>query len=856
MNHKYLRTSILFGLLLSAAPAFAAQFFVAPNGSDASPGTRARPFASPQRARDAVRAARKRGEACEVVLRAGDYELSAPLELSAEDSGTEQQPIVWRAADGEAARLSAGRRVAGWKPVSDPQVLARLDPSVRGRVLQTDLKAQGITDYGEMSGGFSRGGGPGLELFLDDAPAQVSRYPNTGFLTISQVLGSTPIDNGGTRGTQEGVFKVDDARVARWAGEKDARVLGYWFWDWADDRQKITSIDPATLTVKVERPGYTMGYRKGQYFYGFNLLSEIDAPGEWYLDRQAGIAYVLPLSQGAPRRSVVTLLPSAVTMNGASFVTLKGLVIEGARENAVVMHSSSNCALVGCTVRNSGSWAVRVEGGSTCSVRGCDITGLGDGGVSLEGGDRATLTPGRHVVENCHIYSYSRWNRTYRAGVNLGGVGNSALRNLIDHAPHEAISLNGNDHVIEGNEIHNVCEETNDAGAIYSGQDWSMRGQIFQTQVRPIHLGGGRDHLVRNNLFVDCRSALHIDARGLGWRADGFDELKRRLETMPYKSPPWSTRYPQLLTLLADEPMAPKGIVVERNVIIASQWDDIEKKALPYITLRDNILDASPLLLGTRTFARTRDAAWRGPILRADPALKAIGFVPIDTSRIGLYRSPERATWPVAHVVDVQAWPSSTAGVTARTEPPLSVARAAKAPSVDGVVSPGEYPGAPIALAETPGRDKIEANPARAWLSHDADRLYIAVSIPLARPQTLITKGDWGAADGVEVALRRDGKTPGATFVLQGFPNGRSITSTDAGASQAASDALLKASRYAAKVGADGWTAEWSVPLAQFGSALGFNIGVRRTQSDEWIAWTGTGAQNWKLEGAGRLVLR
>ena len=56
----------------------------------------------------------------------------------------------------------------------------------------------------------------------------------------------------------------------------------------------------------------------------------------------------------------------------------------------------------------------------------------------------------------------------YSAGhLDLDGVGNRVAHNLIHHAPHQAIGFGGNDHVIEFNEIHNVCYESNDAGAIY-----------------------------------------------------------------------------------------------------------------------------------------------------------------------------------------------------------------------------------------------------------------------------------------------------------------------------------------------------------------------------------------------------
>lgn len=879
------------GLFASAMPATAAQFIVAPNGNDANDGTPAHPFASPLRARDAARLALGRGEKVEVVLRGGTYELRDALTLGAQDSGTATNPVTWRAADGAVVRLSSGRMITGWHKVIDPAIRARLDPAARDRILAIDLKAQGITDYGEMSGGFGQNGTPGLELFLDDVPAHISRYPNDRFITITDVLGATPIDVRGTKGTKEGIFKVADPHVTRWVGEKDPRVMGYWFWDWADERQKIASIDPQQLTITLAPPWHGFGYRKGQYFYAFNLLSEIDQPGEWYLDRETGILYALPFNDRVPQRTMVSLLPTALKLDGAAHINLRGLIFEGARADVVLLHNCESCALIGCTIRNSGKWAARIDGGHNCAVRGCDISGTGDGGVNLSSGDRATLTPAGHVVENCHIHHYSRWDRTYQAGISLNGVGCRAAHNLIHDAPHQAMNFGGNDHVIEFNEIHNVCEETNDAGAIYAWNDWAARGNqirynyihhvygratkgangvylddcfssaniygnVFESLVRPIHLGGGRDHQVVNNLFVDCYSALHIDARGLGWRAYGFDDLKKKLEQWPYKQPPWSQRYPTLVNILEDEPMAPKGIVVTRNIMVATEWNDIEAKAKPYLKMEQNILDASRdvLAAGNTPMPEVNPAA---------PAVKDLKFEPIPYAQIGLYRSAERASWPVLHPVTKQAWPNAkNGGSAARTEPPAQVLAVNQAPKIDGTVSPGEYPGAPLLLAETPGRDKLTTPPGKAWLAHDAQRLYIAVTIPADKPEKLVGNAAWGAADAVEVAFRRQAKTPGPTFILQGFADGHSAPSLAAGAPPALATALQQASRFAAHSGPHEWTAEWSIPLQASGIAmqpgltLGFNLGARRLETDDWLVWTGTGHENWRLDGAGHIVLK
>ena len=141
--------------LLVARPIFSAPvYFVAPNGSDANAGTKAKPFATLERARDAVRMRRASQSAVRetitVWLRGGDYLRTNTLELTAADSGTAGAPITWRAYKNEPVRLLGGRTLTGFTPVSDATVLARLDDTARGHVVQQNLRALGITDLGEM----------------------------------------------------------------------------------------------------------------------------------------------------------------------------------------------------------------------------------------------------------------------------------------------------------------------------------------------------------------------------------------------------------------------------------------------------------------------------------------------------------------------------------------------------------------------------------------------------------------------------------------------------------------------------------------------------------------------------------
>ena len=273
----------VFSLTAGAAPL---QFYVAANGNNAWSGKLSEPnaagtdgpFATLERARDGIRMLKKSGAlpegGVEVVVRGGVYSLDAPFELAAEDSGSAETPIAYSAAKGEEVRLVGGKVVTGFKAVSDPAVLKRLDEPARANVLQADLKVLGIVDFGAPDGG-------GIELFFGDKPMTPARWPNEGFVRIVDIVEKDGHKIHGIEGSKTGKFVYEGDRPKRWIGEKDGWLHGYWFWDWSDQRQKIESIDTEKSILSVVPPYHSYGYRKGQWYYAFNLLTELDAPGEW-----------------------------------------------------------------------------------------------------------------------------------------------------------------------------------------------------------------------------------------------------------------------------------------------------------------------------------------------------------------------------------------------------------------------------------------------------------------------------------------------------------------------------------------------------------------------------------------------
>ncbi|MFH1918968.1 MAG: right-handed parallel beta-helix repeat-containing protein [Planctomycetota bacterium] len=677
-----LATIITTGALALACHAVAAAtFYVATDGKDTNPGTEDQPFATLQRARDEIRRSKAGGAlpagGITVEIRGGTYELSQPFELTAEDSGTEDAPIVYRSRQGETVKLVGGREVTGWKQVTDPAVLNRLDESARGQVWQADLKALGITDLEGIGRAGTYQSDPGLELFFQDKPMTLARYPNSGYMHIAATLDADGQPKTGIVTTPEGKFVCDDPRPARWAGEKGIWLHGFWVRDWADLRIPLASLDAAAHTISLgPTPGRTYGMRSGQWFYAENVLPELDSPGQWYLDRDTSILYFWPTEPLSSGKVVVSVVRDLVRLNDVSNVTFRGLLIEAGRGSAVVVNGGENVRVVASTIRNMGNWAVKVYGGIRHGVVGCDVYQTGQGGIHLEAGDRKTLTPAGHYAENNHIHHTARWDPVYQQAITVFGVGNRATHNLIHHVPHIAIGFTGNDQTIEYNEIHSSVFQSNDAGAIYTSppnETWSMRGHkirfnylhnihgfkdkgcigvylddcfssadisgnIFHDVATAILIGGGRDNLMTNNLFIRCGRAFSIDARGLGWAKGVGVFATKELFDLNYKEPPWSVRYPELLGILEDEPLAPKGNVMARNICWGGPWGSTQAAAQPYVKFEDNLVDVDP------RFAGEPPADFR---LAEDSPARNLGFQTIPFEKIGVYQSDDRASWPV-----------------------------------------------------------------------------------------------------------------------------------------------------------------------------------------------------------------
>lgn len=719
-----LRLSLL--LLLVALPALAAPpvFFVAPNGNDTWSGTLAAPneanndgpFATLLKARDALRATGTEAglpDGGTVYVRGGSYYMREPLALDARDSGAEGRPVLWQAYKDEAVTLIGGVAVPALKPFKD-------------NILQADCTALNLSTT------------PG-QLFLDGERQPLARWPNKG-------EGELP---GGGWAFVKAQVPDAKSRSFVYSGEvpgtlASVKGLEASIWpnyNWWQTITPVAAIDPAAKTISFPADvSYTI--EPGRRYFLQNALELLDAPGEWFYDAEKSTLYFWPPKPLDANTQVILpvadLLIKAEALHTVSFI---GLSVEASRGDGVLIKDCTDVLFARATVRNTYGFGIVTDNCTSVRIRGNDIHDTGKGGITLAGGDRKTLTPGNNEAVNNHIHHYAQLFNTYNCGVNISGVGNRIQNNSIHDAPHIGILLTGNEHLIEYNDIHHVCMEGADNGGFYMGRDWTQRGNMirfnrfhdiygfglanlgpdkdgtyryeaphqawgvylddctsgttiygnlfYRVPLSGVMIGGGRDNVVENNIFVECTPALHIDDR---WDAYPWALMKERLEAMNYTQPPYSERYPELLTM-GDDPRTPANNRFSKNVVQytkdsfrgLSTTAPHPNKGIIYdlagfdpatTTFANNLIDlgALPLRIYWRAYKGANDGdltweQWRkrgfdtGTVLGAaefvDPengnynirrfakAAEGLNLAPIPVERIGLYEDEFRVTRPV-----------------------------------------------------------------------------------------------------------------------------------------------------------------------------------------------------------------
>jgi hypothetical protein len=684
MKHIALLLAVVVSLC-SLALARGADLYVSPQGNDAWSGTLAEPkpdgtdgpLASLGAARDAVRKLPQKGQKpIAVELRGGVYRLSEPVVFTADDSGTAAAPIVYQARPGERPILSGGVPIGGWKQGEQGIWTAEV-PAVK---------------TGQW---YFR------SLFVNGRRAQPARTPNEGWIDSSGAIEKLNRQTARNDPNTRKGFRFAGDQIEPWHNLNDV-VLVYHHC-WTASRHRITGIDGDEKIVRLSNsPNWPFGWWKEERFYVEYVREALDAPGEWYLDRQTGtLSYMPRPGEDMTKAEVLAPKPEellklegdAAAGKWVEHVAFKGLSFRHTdwtmpadapvdRQSAaflttatVLLRGARHCRLEDCEIGHTSGYGLWFErGAKQCAAERCHLFDLGAGGVRI-GENGLSKNPAEQTekitVENCFIHD---GGNVFHAGV--GVMIQKSSHNVLRHCEicdflYSGVSVgwswgyqpsDAHHNVVEQNHIHHLgYAQLSDMGGIYCLGD-SPGTRLTNNVIHDIlsHTYGGW------GLYTDEGSTGIVMENNIVYRVKDacFHQHYGKDNVVRNNVLAYAATFGQIRRSREEEH---NSFTIERNIVVygdapllGGNWKNGN------YTFRENVYwntAGKPVEFpGGLTLAQWQEKGYDAGSLVADPrfenaagldfrlkddspALK-LGFRPIDTSRVGLRGEPSWTDLP------------------------------------------------------------------------------------------------------------------------------------------------------------------------------------------------------------------
>jgi hypothetical protein len=448
-------TGFFFAAL--AAYATAAEFHIAPNGSDTNPGTADKPFATLERARDAIRTSKAAhpGEANSILLHGGEYHLKKPVVFTPADSGLPGKPLVISAAPGAQPVLTSATPITGWKPAA--AATPALASEAQGKVWVADIPKGWRFHF----------------LYADGKVMPVSRMNKSGnFHDWPKIASIGPVEPAGQLlGVAKGL--LDDLPDN---GDVEMNLIPV---EWWNTLSVIRDFDRTASTLRRHSKSPTVCDFKDQFICNggnYNLQNAVKfltQPGEWAVDSAQGKVYFWP-EAGSPNGLKMTA-PAAyrlLEMKGDSYgkptvhdIMVRGLHLtctdrlpedqwpdEWVKRQAelpdamLFMNGVENCVIDSCIFTYSGSYAVAFQNyAQNNRVTRNEMGWLGCGGILMQGfGPGTTDVNRKNTIQRNYIHHTGNGGYMHSAAVTLYQSNtNEITLNWLDNLPYAAIQIAG-----------------------------------------------------------------------------------------------------------------------------------------------------------------------------------------------------------------------------------------------------------------------------------------------------------------------------------------------------------------------------------------------------------------------------
>jgi parallel beta-helix repeat protein len=679
-------------------------FYVSTNGNDQWSGTLPSPnlsendgpFSTLKRARDAIRTVKATGVEGQftVLVRGGLYRLNETFVLGPEDSGTASYPTIFKAYDNERPILTGTRSITDFK-------------SYKGRILKADLKESSLESY-NFRQLFADGKrqtiarfpnyeprdpiGDGF-LYVKDKPAEGSKskfgyqegtvhdwanpqdgevfiYPGPNYWNNiipiaeidykSQIIilagNASYIIKPGNRYFFQNLFEELDS-PGEWYFDRRDKAL--YFWSMNDASLKTVNIPVLTTIIEI----------RGNNKSGAAAYITIEG-------------FIIEGSEGTAV-AVIGANNTVIARNTIFNAGGHGIVVQGGIQNTVIGNDINDVGDAGIII-SGGDRKTLTPGGNRAENNYVHHTGIFNkynGSIDCSG------------VGN--IIAHNLVHSTPRIGISFDGNDHIIEYNHVHHVNQEtqdsgAIYTCARDWTKRGNNIrYNYVHDSGGYGRNSASEKWrspfytwgiylddwtsgtTVYGNIIaRTFLGGIDVHGGKDNIIENNIIIEgLTEQVHFQARPTN--DPRLPDMFKKIKEAGYK------KYPQLF-LIRD---AETGAMMSGNQFLRNIIYYTDKKAVLYnvdknIDLLTTVWDYNtiyhaelPLLIPfIGAPAGQQWVAWKEKGLdknsiNADPLFKDLangnfellpdspalkqGFKPIPIDKIGPYKHPLRASWPL-----------------------------------------------------------------------------------------------------------------------------------------------------------------------------------------------------------------